>query len=360
MTDINLVVQALPPEIATWVLTLSPEQLAKILTGVYYFPQLSDKVKLNSAEIGKQGEDLFLSICKTLPAEFVLENTAKQAHAGDFVLNYNSKGISKRCLVDVKKYASTIPKKEIDKFFADMSSGNYDCGILLSLTSKIVGFAETISIIPYITTNGEVPIMFLNNLSDETLIKQSIQILFAKITNPLSNSSHLINVIDKINSTISNSHRARLMLREMEKSVNKYVQQCQELLITMEVQVKNAIDHTDLPSTDDKPAKVASYLRPFKLEDRSIVIKILALPWQSIDSKYELLFLNADYLCLTLIPRATHTAILCSTDHHDINIRLSNHFKTSKFVLREQMLTEKTFEIINDLFKTFVTQPTDD
>ena len=249
------VLSHLPPDIKPWVQSLTAKDYAKILEVVYNIPEftstlsicnndLKNKVIKGSAEIGKSGEQLFAEICQTLPAEYSLLDTAKQAHKGDYIIEYNSDGVYKKCLVDIKKYTSTIPKKELDKFHSDLAEDQYDCGLLISLNSKIVGYSKAITIVPHPTTHGNIDILYLSNVSDPYLIKQAIQILVTNNIVEQKNKGSLDkinNAIKIINISIGNSNAARSSLRELEKSTSLHIQKCNELLLTLEMQIKQAI-----------------------------------------------------------------------------------------------------------------------
>ena len=61
-------------------------------------------------------------------------------HSGDYIhTHYDSK---KRVMTDVKQYASTVGRKEIDKLWNDMLQQEIPLGLIVSMSSKIAGRRE--------------------------------------------------------------------------------------------------------------------------------------------------------------------------------------------------------------------------
>jgi hypothetical protein len=261
------ILQFLEAPVRRWISSLTPKKHAELLNALYSIPDimtaLAKKSVKGSAEIGKSGEDLFEKICHSLPINYSLTNTAKQGHKGDFVLLFEYRGGSYRCLVDIKKYSTTVPKKELDKFHDDLLTDKYDCGMILSLTSRLVGYPEAITLSNY---HG-ISTMYLSDLSDEKLIIQSIQMLFMSLVSKLSvygdsnvhNKSKkdesetdyttklatikqtIANAVSLINTAVGYSNSTRQTLRDLEKSVHSHVQKCNENLLTLGVQIDHAL-----------------------------------------------------------------------------------------------------------------------
>lgn len=66
--------------------------------------------------------------------------TKKVPHSGDYIhTHYDSK---KRVMVDVKQYATSVPRKEVTKLWSDMVAQEIPLGLIVSMSSKITGCRE--------------------------------------------------------------------------------------------------------------------------------------------------------------------------------------------------------------------------
>lgn len=227
-----------------WAKTLNPDEIAKILQASY----MSKKTQTIShtqapAELGQIGEKAFADICKDLPSNYKLIDTTKTGKKGDFILTYEKDGSIKKCLIDVKNYTTTIPKKEIEKFMEDLSAGVYDAGLMISYGSKFVGIPDAVYLTDINLPNGKLPIMYVAMCSAE-LIVQAIQILMLRTQVHIERDvdlSRIESLIELINSAISQSSDTRRLLNELNSHVSKTIQRCGENLIGLEIQVKKAI-----------------------------------------------------------------------------------------------------------------------
>ncbi len=196
-----------------------------------------------AANLGKKGEREFATLCKQLPSNYTLLDTTKIGKKGDFILEYKYYGIKYRCLIDIKNYRSTIPKKEIDKFYEDLASGDYDCGLLISYNSKFTGIDECVYICDKELPAGTIPIMYLADIPDDLILK-CLEILFIKTTilfEKRCDTSILDNTINYIRNALNHSAYTRRMLSELNRTVDNSVQSCRESLINLECQIKHGI-----------------------------------------------------------------------------------------------------------------------
>lgn len=242
-----------------WVMNLKPEDLSIILQSVYRIPgvmhslrsMLSSSVSGSqsdstqcAAEIGKQGELAFANICKALPESYQVVNTAKQGKAGDFIIYYTEGRIKKSCLVDIKKYTTTVPKKELDKFYEDLTFGCYDAGLIISYTTKFAGIHENIFLEQKDMSYGKIPIMYLAGIPDDFII-HAIKIIMMKTivaADKEISSTKLESMMNYINSALAQSSMTRRTLSDLNHSVSSAIQKCQEQLVSLEIQVKRTIN----------------------------------------------------------------------------------------------------------------------
>ena len=227
-----------------WAATLTEDDIAKLLQVVYKLPGLLETLRTGTAAtIGKTGEIKFADICKKLPSNYQIQDTSKCGKKGDFIITYSNAGIVKRCLIDIKNYSTTVPKKEIDKFYEDMTFGSYDSGLILSYNTKFVGIAEHIHVEELCLPIGKTSVMYLVS-SDEELILQCIELIINKsiIQHSIDiNSSRIESLIENVNCSLTNSADVRRMLSDLQTNISKNIQKCQETLISHEFYIKKAI-----------------------------------------------------------------------------------------------------------------------
>jgi hypothetical protein len=239
-----------------WASTLTVNDLASIISSTYRIPGVINALKhshgsspaisqsVAAADIGKTGETTFEDMCKTLPVNYKIINTSKAGHAGDFIIEFSKDCKVYRCLVDIKTYKGTVPKKEIDKFTEDMMYGSYDSGLMISYASKFVGINDSIYIDTKILPYGRIPIMFLSDIPHELII-QCIEVLCTKMT---VSSDHKINLTQVessmafINTSLCQSSTTRRLLSELQTNTTVQIQRCQEHLIGCEVHIKQALN----------------------------------------------------------------------------------------------------------------------
>jgi hypothetical protein len=242
-----------------WAYSLNPTDVSLILQAVYRVPSIMHSIKSlshsntdcnsternsqSAAEIGKHGEMTFAKICRALPENYQVVNTAKQGKTGDFIIYYTDGRIKKSCLVDIKKYTSTVPKKELDKFHEDLTYGCYDAGLIISYNSKFSGIHDNIYIEQKDLSNGPIPIMYLSCIPDDFIV-HAIKIIMMKTITSVDkeiSSTKLESMLSFINSALSQSSMTRRVLSELNASVSGSVQKCQEQLTTLEIQIKRTV-----------------------------------------------------------------------------------------------------------------------
>lgn len=240
-------VQLLPATVKQWAVTISPDQLARILTAFHSLPHTTQTksltAQLNPVAAGQHGELQFEKICTTLYGDYTVEYTARTKHAGDFLIRYRTPEHEYLCLVDVKNYRNTVPKKEIEKFDRDLSSGNYDAGLLLSYYSKFTGVTDAVHMTQTETNTGILPVMYVTSNSPD-IIRAAIQILCTTLAHKNSQTLHLSRIhagLRHINESLFHIGATRRLLSTLNTTVYEQITRCQEHLIGYEVQVKQAV-----------------------------------------------------------------------------------------------------------------------
>lgn len=245
----------------TWVQQLDDVKVSNIL---YYHFLTSVNMVNNSmliesknttsdkpAEIGKTGESIFAKLCEKLPSNYKVINTSKIGKKGDFIIEYTNNNVVKKILIDIKKYNTTVPKKEIDKFHEDLNYGNYSAGLLVSLSSKLVGISDLIYLEDKVFATGVIPVMYLTNLQDNySILLHAIQLLVIQTKSKLADLQN--NSIDKIAFATTNitnalvkSSDTRRNLSELNTTVNKSINCSTENLISLELFIKMSISQLE-------------------------------------------------------------------------------------------------------------------
>jgi hypothetical protein len=248
--------QLLDPVVAVWASGLTPKQHASILTAVYSVPGLIQALQYTPAQpaparptevlptyAGQVGEEKFEDLCRDLPANYSVSNTSKLGHAGDFVVDYTDGGRVYRCIVDIKNYRGTVPRREVDKLLTDAEYGNYDCALMVSYDGKIVGQAERVALATATGGSGAIPIMYLSRVPP-SLVLVAIETLMVRVavqTETTTNLGEISAYISAINIALQQSSMTRGILSSMSTTLQGQIAKCQENLIGCELQVKHAV-----------------------------------------------------------------------------------------------------------------------
>lgn len=141
--------------------------------------------------------------------------SVKSGHSGDIIID--------DILIEVKNYARSVPKKELDKFYRDITTTNSNSGILVSISSDIVGFPNNFNYFKLLINKRQVPIIILhtNNID---LIYTAIDLLKSSIT--LNNDK-----MDIIKSMIEDIMYNDNTLRKMHEYNNKTIIELRNRLI---------------------------------------------------------------------------------------------------------------------------------
>lgn len=216
-----------------WASSLSPKNIGDILNAVSLVPNImNNEIPLErfAANIGKEGEANFENIIdQCLSNEYKMENMSKTSRSGDFYLSWNSSKTNKiyKILIDVKKYATTVPSKEVIKFYRDLNVNNIGGGLFLSLTSKICGISKTIELKNHQKDNGQIVSCIFAHASEPLLIAEIIKLLFHVMEikdlniNEVDDMNVLYGQINKLNENIEMITECRDVLQTSKINIEK-------------------------------------------------------------------------------------------------------------------------------------------
>lgn len=109
----------------------------------------------SSAEKGAVGEELVYNM---LSRSRRVRDVSRRAHSGDMVIDSAAGPV----YIEVKNYATTVPSAEVEKFLRDLLHRDAAAGVMLSLTSPIVGQRESIRVAlePRVSAGTLVPVVY--------------------------------------------------------------------------------------------------------------------------------------------------------------------------------------------------------
>jgi hypothetical protein len=250
------------PEHKEWVSSLTMENIGVILNTLSMIPHMKIKYESVSeipSNIGKAGEMAFENIVSQfMPSDYKLEDTAKQGYKGDFILTWQSYKTNQiyKILIDIKNYKTTVPQKEIDKFYRDVKmNSDIDGGLLLSLNGKIVGISKIIEFKDLNTDRGNVPLIFTKSSQPE-IICEVIKLLFHSIeikdlnSNEILHRCDLVTTINELSDQVQLITNCRTNLQnskhDIEKSINDIMfnlMQCEYNLATKIKQINKSLSN---------------------------------------------------------------------------------------------------------------------
>ena len=181
------ILQHVSDENKEWVQSLTLCDIANLLDKIALIPHMKsinkqpEKLPVTAGKIGES--EFAYIISHNMPSDYTLIDTAKQGHKGDFILQWQSYKTNQiyKILVDVKNYKTTVPQKEIDKFYWDIKlNSSINGGLLISLNSKIVGISKLIDFKKLQTDNNTVPVCFINSSTPE-VICEIVKLIFHSI-----------------------------------------------------------------------------------------------------------------------------------------------------------------------------------
>jgi hypothetical protein len=258
------------PQNKEWVESLSSEQIGALFNALSLVPQMTtsiineDKFSDKPSVRGLQGEDMFESMLNEfMPSDYTCENVAKSGKMGDFILTHMSHKTNKqyKILVDIKNYKSTVPSKELDKFYRDLNINHVQGGFMLSLHSKIVGKSKTIVFDTFSTDRGSVPTL-LAYTNTPLVIVELIKLMFHIIEikdityNSISRKRELVSNINQLNDHIGLITSCRDIIATtrgvMEKSLDQVMMKlmtCEYTFIAKITQINNGLTDDELHNT---------------------------------------------------------------------------------------------------------------
>jgi hypothetical protein len=281
-----------------WVASLTPKNIAELLDTLSMVPFMKQKKYEDRSEVaanlGKQGESDFEDIVdKFLPSDYKLQNVAKTGKCGDFILTWCSHKTNQiyKLLIELKNYKTTVPSKEVEKFYRDLQLNQVDGGLLISLNSKIIGVSKMIEFKEALIENKKMPILFVNSKTPE-LIAEVIKLAFHTIEvkcqyiNEVINYDSLVLHINSLCDSIQTITRCRDNLQIAKQTIETNINDIMFQLMGCEYELVNKIKN--IQTTLKKEIPVVEAKDPETLfEQVDIVNDIMMNFGHSLDIEYK-------------------------------------------------------------------------
>lgn len=241
--EFSNILEHVPARLHTWVLTLSEEDIAHILTLVGNTINESKKVQHTSSIIGLTGENEVLEILKS---KYAVINTAKSGKCGDFIISMNGFHV----LVEVKKYSKTVPGLEIEKFYRDIDSNSSICGaIMISLTSRIVGINGNMKYSHQYINGEKIPVIFISLKGIDLGVAKgcvcsAIDILFTEADSKnqcVDINNNISNIVRDIDKNLDYLSQCRLIIHETQAMFNKQLGKVMQQVLSAEININNSV-----------------------------------------------------------------------------------------------------------------------
>ncbi len=239
MNTSTLDISNLPVHIQKWLTSISPDELYHYMHVCYSISQSKKPEIIQSVKAGAEGENYTYSM---LSKKFKVIQNTKDKYAGDFIVLVNNY----RIMIEVKNYTNTVPKKEITKFYRDMSCKTVDAALFISLKSKIVNMKQNISLGE---KNGK-PVIFVCNDSEDSIVG-SINLLTtlldhnAKMSKYVEDTHKYREQIDKFITSIEQFTVNRMHFLDDIRQINNILYRNYENMLKTEIELKQFIEQTE-------------------------------------------------------------------------------------------------------------------
>lgn len=256
LVDFASVIDRVAPPLKRWAAGLTAGDVASILSivgaaapfaAVGTPPQDDGPSRFAgpSACIGIQGEEEVQII---LQERYKSTNTAKSGKCGDFVVT-SAGGV--RVLVEVKKYSKTVPGTEVEKFYRDIdANGSIRGGVMISLTSQVVGVNRALDHSYQVVNGGRVPIVFLSlqGVGAAPIARECVYAAIDIVLAGVASSDSFVEIGEGIAATVDDIDRnldylsqSRLVIHETQAMFNKQLGKLLQQVIAAEINIKNSI-----------------------------------------------------------------------------------------------------------------------
>lgn len=224
------------------------DQVQTLITEIKSLGILSE----GSSKKGLAIEKIVLKNLQNYIPEWQFTSSGRETSSCDIIAKKGNISIA----VEIKNYNTSVPKKEVDKFYKDLSATNVDAGLFLSTSSSIVDhedfeitskfFSKTIPIVFLgncgVTSSPYVGFIMLTMLCEKQIpIKELRSVgmddgsILTKLKKELIESTHRLSQIEKDLSTSRNEYS------DMRKKIVDLLDNHNKSIITVELSLKHEL-----------------------------------------------------------------------------------------------------------------------
>ena len=195
-----------------------------------------------AALIGQSGEQY---VQKVYARNYEVDNTAKKGRAGDMLIrrkHHVPSPIESSLLVEVKKYTSSVPASEVEKFYRDLSANSaIRGGVFISLQTKVSGIPKPFH---FTRSQSSQPVVFVQSM-DPAVLELAAELVWAHIDSRSMIDEQVFNKLSNKLTTLSDCINqlslARTFVTETRATMNKQLDRVYESIFTSEMQMQDAI-----------------------------------------------------------------------------------------------------------------------
>jgi hypothetical protein len=195
-----------------------------------------------AALIGQSGEQY---VEKIYSENYEVDNTAKQGRAGDLLIrrkHHVPDPVETSLLIEVKKYTSSVPSAEVEKFYRDLTANSsIQGGVFISLQTKISGIPKPFH---FTRSPSSQPVVFVQSM-DPAVLELAAELVWAHIDSRSMIDEQIYNKLSRklttLSDCISQLSMARTFVTETRATMNKSLDRVYESIFTSEMQMQEAI-----------------------------------------------------------------------------------------------------------------------
>ena len=246
---------AVPPAVRRWADAASPAEASRVLVLGFVCaraafdgaPGAYDGAPAEPSSV-RRGAAAEETVGTILGRRYDVADTAKQAHAADFVIDSPAGPV----LVEVKDYSSPVPRREVAKLNADLAARGAVAGVFLSLGSPIAHVAESFAVRFEDAGGPRVPVVYAAPSASERRLPADTILLAAEVAVGLARASatlradarardDVVGRLAGVRATLDDLRAARARLRETAAAVNTSLADCAERFAATESRLRDAV-----------------------------------------------------------------------------------------------------------------------
>jgi hypothetical protein len=234
----DAILQCMPPQLRGWAASLSPEDIAHILTTL---AGASKPAARQPAVVGQLGED---EVQAMLVAHGTIVRSA--AKRGDFILTAGRV----RIMIEVKNYSKTVPRTEYQKFLRDLDAcRGVAGGLMISLNAPFAGVARPFD---FHKAVGGIPVVMMNLGGLGSLAAEAVGFAIDTLVAAACQGGRVArSTIDQIAAQFDNLSQTRLLISDTQTLFNNQFAKMMQSILAAEAGIRHALETARDEKKDD-------------------------------------------------------------------------------------------------------------